>query len=709
MRRPRLVGLALGLLLSTTGAWGADMTLEQLRAQRRELAHKPRRIIFNNDGCDALYYPVKEPFSVDGFLSKRTSPLAGSQVGTIDYCSISSGFSNFTHQTKLGTVLTRDGGDYGVLPTHHNITDELIAAGTDALRAVLDWGHQHETEVFWSFRMNDTHDAAHTTAKPYLLYPPLKVQHPDWLVGDEVKRTPYGRWSSVNYALPEIRDLAFGFTEEVCRNYDVDGIELDYFRHLCYFPEVANGKVATEAEVAAMTDLMRRIRKMTEAVGLQRGRPILVTIRVPDSVEFCRDMGFDLETWLSEDLVDILVTTGYFRLNPWSYTIDLAHRHGKVAYPCLSDSRVQGETRFRRHSLESYRGRAMNIWAAGADGVYTFNYFHPDGAVFREAGDPAVLAKLDKLYFVTCRDGNPSSWLANGAQYQTTPLLVPARPQTLAVGQALTLPLEVGDDLAQAPAGTKVVLHLELPALRRTEQIAVQVNGQTLGEGTITKGWLDLPVPPAALNRGTNTVALTLQTETPRTDEWTFSFDGQGKPTTPWRRDRGSKQATEEPGDDGLFIADRGTDGGDYLYYRYDWAADPAHETVTEARVKVKSGSSYLILGNGKSQQRVGLWPDRVELWSDTKQRYAMDTTDRFHDYKVVTNGTDIQVWIDGELRIDGKGKFAVSNTPAQNTLAFGAANSPQVGEAWWAMVRGRAAGQIVRDLALSITFPKSD
>ncbi|MEA3401449.1 MAG: family 10 glycosylhydrolase, partial [Armatimonadota bacterium] len=364
-----------------------ELSLEELRQMRREIAHSPRGIIANNDGCDVLYFPGDVEVTVENFLDQRTTALAGTHVGAIAFCPTSSGFSFFTHDTKVGTVLTRHPGDYGILPDSQNIAQDLIDLGSDCLQSVVDFGHANDMEVFFSMRMNDTHDNAHRPDKPYLLYPPLKEEHPEWLVGNWEDRTPYGRWSSVDYARPEIRDLAFGFIEEVCRNYDVDGVELDFFRHLCYFASVANGGTASQQERDMMTDLLRRVRAMTEEVGRQRGRPILVSVRVADSVGFDRDMGLDIERWLEEDLVDILITTCYFRLNPWEYSVELGHRYDVAVYPCLSDSRVRGETRFHRRSVESYRGRAMNAWTAGADGIHLFNFFNPDSPVFREVGD----------------------------------------------------------------------------------------------------------------------------------------------------------------------------------------------------------------------------------------------------------------------------------------------------------------------------------
>ena len=204
--------------------------------------------------------------------------------------------------------------------------------------------------------------------------------------------------------MPEIRDLAFGFIEEVCRNYDVDGVELDFFRHLCYFKSTAMGGAASDEERDMMTDLMRRVRKMTEEVGIERGRPILVAVRVPDSVGFCRDMGFDIEKWMREGLVDILITTCYFRLNPWEYSVELGHKYGVPVYPCLSDSRVRGETRFRRSSVRELPRPGHECVDRRGRRSAPVQPFDPNAAIWKEIGDPEALATMDKLYFVNVRD-----------------------------------------------------------------------------------------------------------------------------------------------------------------------------------------------------------------------------------------------------------------------------------------------------------------
>ena len=719
MRFTLLLALISALALGTAfegrpaegAAPGRSLSLDQLRAQRKQLAHRQRRLIFNNDGCDCLYFPKDKPATAENLLALRTTDLAGTHVDSIFYCTISSGFSFFTHRTQAGTVLTRSLADYGFGSEGRNATQELISQGADCLQVMVAFARKHSKEIFWSMRMNDTHDAEHRPNKPYMLFPPLKAEHPDWLVGGPVKRTPFGRWSSVDYGRPEIRDLALRYIEEVCRNYDVDGVELDFFRHLCYFKSVAMGGKAAQNERDMMTDLLRRVRRMTEEVGAARGRPILVAVRVPDSVDYCRDMGFDLPRWLEEGLVDLLATTCYFQLNPWSYSVALGHKHGVPVYPSLSESRVVGQSRFSRASVECYRGRAANAWLAGADGMYLFNFFDVSSSrspVLRDIGDAKELQFKDKLYFVTVRDGNPNSYLAGGDRFLSVPILGPGHPKTITPGAPLKVNLTIGEDVAaarQAGREPKLECHVQMPLLRRPEQVAVKFNGQVLSGGKLSRGWLDLPLPPDCVRRGENEVEIAMGPQPPaRDDEWDIVYQADRKPGPPWHRDRGSPRTEEKLGDGALFLADRGTQNGDYLYWRYPWGADPAGEVDVEARAKVVSGSSYVIVSNGAASERLGLWPDHIDLWTNRALKYKMDAAADFHVYRIVMKGKDLKVFVDGKLCLDATGKLRPSG-PSSNELAFGAANSGMVGEAHWSYIKARGCNQSCADLVVSATY----
>jgi hypothetical protein len=287
------------------------------------------------------------------------------------------------------------------------------------------------------------------------------------------------------------------------------------------------------------------------------------------------------------------------------------------------------------------------------------------------------------------------------------PIFGPFQPRLVTAREPAKLEIAVGDDLAafqRRGLRPSIQLHLEAPAVQKAEQLRVRLNGTELTNGVVTRGWADYSVPPACAKRGVNEVHVAVEPAAFAPSDWSIVYDGSAKPGRLWRRDPGSARIEEELEDGSLRIADRGDVAGDYLYYRYAWGADPQGEAVAEARVKVVSGSSFLIVTNGVGGERLGLWPDRVELFHKPSLRYKMDTTGDFHLYRMELKGADLKVYVDGELRIDAPGAMGTRAGYASSEVAFGAANSGMLGEACWDHVQARATGLVCRDLAVSVT-----
>jgi hypothetical protein len=489
-------------------------SVDELRSLRRQAAERPRRIIFNNDGNEPVY--LCRDTSAEEFLRHRTGPLAGSGVDAIFYCTWSSGFGLFTHDTKVGEVFASKEGLFA-----RNLAPEMLAAGTDPLRVVADFGRRHGIEVLWSFRLNDTHDGSGADYGPIMFRANrLKREHPEWLIGTPTQKPKFGAWSAVDFTRAEIRDLAFRYVEEVCRNYAVDGVEIDFFRHPVFFRRAAQtGTACNDDERGLMTELIRRIRAMTEVEGRRRGRPLLVAIRVPDSVEYCRAIGIDLERWLAEGFVDLLVTGGYFQLNPPAYSAALARRHGVKFHPSLDESRVRDEaSRKLRGTTAAYRGRALAAWQAGADGMYLFNAFNPRDPIWRELGAPALLAAAERDYFASVLgQGAAAGGAYPHAGFMALPRLNPAVPIPLAPGGAAETTFLTGEGVgvagaARAPGAT---LRLRFKDPARPESLAATLNGKPLRDGRPAGEWLEFGVPAGLLLPGTNTVRLALAKEAP--------------------------------------------------------------------------------------------------------------------------------------------------------------------------------------------------
>lgn len=493
---------------------GQGASLEELRRARFETAHRHRRIIFNNDGNEPILYC--DQATAEAVLRPRTLDLANTQVDTIYYCTWSSGFGIFTHNTRIGEVFTskddppaKDNKSGGF---SRNITGDLLAQGTDPLRIMVQWCRAHGKEVFWSFRMNDTHDAGSNWYAPYH-FPKLKRDHPDWLVGTINDKPKHGRWTSVDYGRPEIRDLAFRFTEEVCQSYDIDGIELDFLRHATFFKRPATGIDAGQEELDQMTGLVRHIRAMTEKEGRKRGRAILVSIRVYDSVDACRAIGLDVARWLEEGLVDLMAVSDYFRLNPWETSVELGHKHAVPVYACLSDTRLKDdEARKIRASVEGYRGRASEAWEAGVDGIYLFNYFNPKSPLWSELGDRQALKTMDKVYTTSARGvSSLKYWLRDGERFSNRKIVSPERPATLKPGQTAAWELHVGQESTEAkPAMT---LRLRTAGAGVTARLTVRLNDQPLDTGQGSDRWIEYQVAPQRVRPGVNRITIALADE----------------------------------------------------------------------------------------------------------------------------------------------------------------------------------------------------
>ncbi len=480
------------------------LTAEQLPAARHAAAHRPWRVIMNNDGNDSR--GAKSP-TRDEFVKSRSAALAGSQVDAIFYCT--GIWGTFTH--KSPTAELRTGADYGYKEWAAHLDRD---GGPDALGTMVQFGHKNNIEVFWSLRMNDTHDSGDPT-----MMSQWKKAHPECLVGRWEDRATYRgggkRWSAVDYTHPLVRDRTVGWFDEVAARYDVDGVELDFFRHPVFFKSLLKGEPATPAECDAMTSLVRRIREVIDRHAVRRGRPMLLAIRVPDSVGYCREIGLDVEQWLKDGLIDLMVASGYFRLNPWAASVELGHKYGVKVFACLSETRLRDpEARKTRASTACYRARALNAWRAGVDAVYLFNSFNPTSPLWRELGDPAMLQTMERVYTTGARDvRGAESWLNGGMRFVNRTPVSPHQPVTLTAGAPATIELRVGDNIANSKAQREtpeVELRIRISAVAGPEQLASELNGTRLADGKMAGGWIEYPVDPSLVKQGVNRFTLTL-------------------------------------------------------------------------------------------------------------------------------------------------------------------------------------------------------
>jgi len=494
-----LAGLA--VLLCTEFATADAPESAEMAAERAKMKHRRRRIIYNNDGNELFITKLSSP---DEFLSRRIVPALNTQVDSIFFCTLVT--TLYQHDTNVAERWD-DMVDATECTHEHAVNGRdnmrmLRKAGKDCLELVVEKCHEAGLEIFWTHRINDVHDSY----ADWMLSQ-WKRKHPEYLMGkpEDAKKYPNTDprhwWSTLDFEKPQVLDYLCRITEEVCRRYDVDGIEIDYFRHPMFFRPNLEFKPATAEQVKIMTAFQRRIREMAYREGNRRGRPILVAARVPITTTIGRHLGIDIQGWLEEGLLDVLTAeAGYVPFTmPTRGVVDLGHAYNVPVYPTISASGMRG----RHSSIEAWCGVAANIWRAGADGIVLFNTFprKPQHPHFTKLGDPKTLSQFDKLFAIDNRPVLLGCVVQGIVQSQSLPKELDSS------GKVRQVILPVGDDVAGAANAGRlksVMLHVQFTEKTPQDKVELRLNDQVIEPAQEKEGWVTYLPKPDQLRPGDN-------------------------------------------------------------------------------------------------------------------------------------------------------------------------------------------------------------
>lgn len=418
---------------ASVGRWNHDEKLE-LTPDHVAAAHRSRRIVVNYDiwglCCDAAKADTHDRQTLDRLVQPYLQWLddTASQLDSLWYCF---GEGNTAHWPSR------------VLPVWKQYLPWL-EAGLDPYARLVEETRKRGREVFYSYRVNGTDENTNNILEPEGKWPvlSLKQQHPDWVLdprgdGKEVK------W---NFASDGVRKLKLDALREVAERYELDGIELDFARCTPVLPIKHQWE-----HREALTDFMRELRRSLLETAARRGRPLVLAARIPERIEGCHFDGIDIETWIAENLVDVLALgirsfdvdlAGYRRLVAGTHVklipvYDCHHASDGYKLACMSP----GEAR------NVVRGVTANWWQQGADGVQIFNFPGAPPAhggdrwedfrqLYREIGSAVTLAGKSKTFPVQRRAGGhpwlfgyPDQGLSQSLMYHNSNMLawLPAR------------------------------------------------------------------------------------------------------------------------------------------------------------------------------------------------------------------------------------------------------------------------------------------
>ena len=114
---------------------------------------------------------------------------------------------------------------------------------------------------------------------------------------------------------------------------------------------------------------------------MERGKPLLLTIIVPDSLTFCKAVGLDVETWIKEDLIDMAAIgwhSGYFQ--SWADSVKeydaITTKYGLSRFPvyALLDPTGYSDDDYSAKTYDF--NEAYQAYEAGVKGIYGYNNFN---------------------------------------------------------------------------------------------------------------------------------------------------------------------------------------------------------------------------------------------------------------------------------------------------------------------------------------------
>ncbi len=389
------------------------------------------KLILQEDANVPLNLLTRPELTVDEWLSHRFRHIPGSMIGSIVW--------DMGLESEAWSVYTRS----RLLPLRdHPKLQEWAARGIDWLDHCIETAARYGIPSFWNHRISEI-DLPHPWSPPTGMAlddkrreNPLKKAHPEWLVPCW---WPQGLW---NLAHPGIRMHKLSILRELMENYPLSGLQLDFARHTPCLPPGREWEMRDQA-----TEFVRMVRLMLDEVGKKRERKLELLVRVGDTIAGNHQDGLEVERWIAEGLIDVLIPGG-------RGTVDIAAFRrvpgGEKIRICPSFDAHHTAEGYHAPCVEYLRGFFCNFYYQGADSVSLFNWFGqhnmnaPDDPaeliMFREGGSLEKMSQQPKMYAAESRGEYP--WAQNYI-YRNDDKPLPA---TVAHGAGAIIPIEIYQD-----------------------------------------------------------------------------------------------------------------------------------------------------------------------------------------------------------------------------------------------------------------------
>ena len=416
---------------------------------------------------------------------------------------------------------------------------QFVLDGGDVVQVFIDRCRLKRQAAFISLRMNDAHHKEFSDPKPGdkpggsigMSVTKFYTEHPEYRLRPGSLR---GADLVQNWAVPEVRAQKMALIRELCENYDLDGLELDFLRFYSYFREE---ETPLEQRRAIMTSFVREVRSLMNQTA-RNGKHRWLCARVPCHLPALDVLGLDLKALVAAGLDMVNASEHYFTTQQHDLAAIRAQTQGAALYFELCHTIWKGDKvlkgydvfPFRRATREHLHTAAHLAYARGADGISLFNFAYyrqhgqgegrgvfgePPFEALKALRDPQALAQEPQHWFIA------QGWRAPGMKPLPLPRKIePGKPAAFSF------------DLAAPASGWKQDARVRIQADRSLEgsEWAAAFNGEALtmtgdvsepfpvvypsmlGRPEELRAW---GVPHSLLREGKNTFEVTLKSGEP--------------------------------------------------------------------------------------------------------------------------------------------------------------------------------------------------
>jgi hypothetical protein len=393
------------------------------KAQDIETAKVPFRTLYNNDctnllSCPSPWHAAHAPFS-DALIDASVAEVSG----LADAQFFSPG---------LGWVPWWKSQIYPA-PAHYqwfaqrtgqpiDSLGQYMIQGGDVVTAFVNACHTRRQWAFISYRLNDIQhlETIGQNSRLESLIPKIYYDHPEYKIGPDTKPM---KEMAHNWAIPEARNYKLGLIEEICLNYSIDGIELDFQRFPSFFTDQTNlGQRRT-----IMVDAIKQVR-----MALNRGAATFkqprryMSVRVPSRTDYYDHLGIDLPAFVEAGVDMINVSASYFTEDDTDLSQIRALVPNTAVYLEATHTTNVGASKknydgsnFLRTTDQQFYTSANIAYHQGANGMSLFNlayyrgvgdanggpYNEPPFHIIKQLADPAFVAAQPQWY-VLAKDVN---------------------------------------------------------------------------------------------------------------------------------------------------------------------------------------------------------------------------------------------------------------------------------------------------------------